>query len=503
MTGDCTLGIDIGTTAIKVVLLCRDGTVQGAWTREHELLTPEPGFAEEDVTVWETNLFALLREAAGQIDSGRIAGIGLTGMVPTLIPLDAAFRPLYHSIQQNDIRAAAIIDELKVRINGDSFFEATGNQINQQHIFPKLIWLKRYRPDVFAAMRYCLGSYDYAGLLLTGKVLIEENWALESGMWHFRERRWLDHILAVAEITRENLAPPVSPVSARGKLTLAAAERSGLPQGIPVYAGTADHVASAFAIGARKSGDLVLKLGGAGDILLATNRGVTDKRLFIDYHCAQDAPFVLNGCTASSGSILKWAKHEFSLPDFNEMDRRAEPIPPGSNGLIMLPYFLGEKTPIFDTDARGVLFGLTLSHSAAHIYRAILEAIAYSFNHHIEVFKDLNLPIRRVFITNGGSKSTLWRSIIADVTGYDLTYVGNNQGSSAGAALLAGIGAGIMDESCALSGEWASVSFMDDNHARYRQGYHLYRQLYESLKPLFLQGKSTVKQAARPVSAKG
>jgi xylulokinase len=479
------LGIDIGTTAIKIVLLDQDGNFLCSWSREHDLLSPAAGYAEEDPNIWEENLFALLRTAAKEIDVSAIAAIGLTGMVPTLIPLDERRRPLCNSIQQNDIRAAAEIEELKAKIDGPWFFRKTGNQVNQQHIFPKLLWLKRHRKAVFLSMKHITGSYDYAGYLLTGNLHIERNWALESGMYSLREERWLPEILELAEIGPEMLPPLIGYGGCRGALIRAAAERSGLHSGIPVYAGTADHIASGFAAGAGKSGDLVFKLGGAADILLSSDEALTDPRLFIDYGCSREAPFVINGCTASSGSILKWAKEEFNLPDFTVMDTRAYSIAPCSEGLTALPYFLGEKTPLFDIAARGVFFGLSLSHGAAHIYRAILEAIAYSLNHHIEIFRELNLPINRVFITNGGSKSKLWRQITADVTGFDLLYTGNNQGSSAGAALLAGMAAGIMDTETRLNGEEIPVIHDPARHEQYLHGYAKYRNLYEKLREFF------------------
>ncbi|MDR1971468.1 MAG: xylulose kinase [Treponema sp.] len=476
------LGIDIGTTAIKVVLLRQDGTVGGAWSREHDLISPAPGFAEEDPAIWEDHLFALLRTAAGELDLSSITAIGLTGMTPALIPLDERFRPLCNSIQQNDIRAAAEIEETKEKIDGPWFFRETGNRVNQQHIFPKLLWLKRHKTAVFRSMRYITGSYGYAGYLLTGKLYTEQNWALESGMYSLRDRHWIPEILRIAEIGEEMLPPLISYDRCVGTLSAAAAGKSGLRQGIPVYAGTADHIASGFAVGARKSGDLVFKLGGAADILLSSAEALTDPRLFIDYGCGGEAPFVINGCTASSGSILKWAKEEFRLPDFTDMDKRAETLPPGSGGLTVLPYFLGEKTPIFDTGVRGLIFGLSLSHGVVHIYRAILEAIAYSLNHHVEVFKEMGPPIKRVFITNGGSKSTLWRQIIADVTGFDLKYTSGNQGSSAGAALLAGIAADVMDRELRMNDKEIPVVHDSLRHEQYQKGYTRYRELYEKLR---------------------
>jgi len=486
---DSCLGIDIGTTAVKATLVRKDGVVLGSRSRPHELLTPKPGFAEEDPARWEEGMTALLREASDEYGAN-IAAIGLTGMVPALVPLDENYRLLDNSIQQNDIRAASEIEELKARIDGEWFYRATGNQINQQHIFPKLVWLARHKPEVFSRMKHIMGSYDYAGLLLTGRALTEQNWALESGMWDLREKHWLSPVLSAAGITENYLSPIVTPCGLRGGLSADAAKKCGLPQGLPVFGGTADHVVSAFAAGAREPGDLTLKLGGAGDILLATADAVTDPRLFIDYACTDAAPYTLNGCTASSGSLLKWARKEFALPDFAEMDGLASAIPPGSGGIVILPYFLGEKTPIFDTDAKGVIFGLSLSHTARHIYRALLEAVAYSFKHHIEVFKNLRLPVKRVFVTNGGSKSTLWRSVIADVTGYDLTYVADNCGSSAGAARLAGIGAGIMDEGTDLAQERLTLSHNAGRYAIYEKYYKVYGALYENLKALFKESGS-------------
>jgi xylulokinase len=304
-------------------------------------------------------------------------------------------------------------------------------------------------------------------------------------MWDLREKHWLGKILDIAEITEDHLSPIVRPTDLRGGLSAAAAKRCGLPSGLPVYAGTADHIVSAFAAGAREPGDLVLKLGGAVDILLCTADAVTDPRLFIDYACTASAPYMINGCTASGGSLLKWAQKEFALPEFAEMDMRVAFMPPGSGGIVILPYFLGEKTPVFDTDARGVIFGLDLSHTVNHIYKALLEAVAYSSMHHIEVFRELGLPVKRVFITNGGSKSTVWKSIMADVTGYDLTYAANNQGSSAGAALLACIGEGLADEGITLAGERLTFRCNRVCNRMYEKKYKLYRKLYENLKPLF------------------
>ncbi|WP_394699327.1 FGGY-family carbohydrate kinase [uncultured Sphaerochaeta sp.] len=480
------LGIDVGTTAIKMIVVSSTGEIKGTWTKTHDLLSPHPGFAEEDPAVWEKNVYALLHEVTQEVEPGAIKAIGVTGMVPALIALDNDLKPLMNSIQQNDIRSEREIKELEAQIDPDWFFSKTGNKVNQQHLFPKLLWISRNRPEVFAKIQFILGSYDYIAYLLTGIVQVEHNWALESGMWDIKEACWLHALFPLAGIERSWLPPVSQTTDIVGMTTKKLEELTGLQAGIPVIAGTADHIASSYCTGARKPGDLVLKLGGAGDILLALDFLVTDNRLFIDYGCSRDVPFLLNGCTASSGSMLKWFQNEFSFTDFLEMDKMAEFVTPGSEGVVILPYFLGEKTPLFDVNAKGVIYGLSLSHTKAHVYRAMLEAVAFSFRHHIEVFSELNLPIKRVFITNGGSKSMLWRSIMADVIGYDLQYVKHNPGSCLGASLLAGIGCGIMEEKIAdcFMDDLLDIPYNPENHLLYERPYEIYRHLYEALKPI-------------------
>jgi len=481
------LGIDVGTTAIKMVLVADDGSLLGSWSMEHSLESPETGFAEERTDIWKAHLFSLLSTVVKETKGIVIESIGLTGMVPTLVMVDSKGNALYPSIQQNDIRSGAEIEELKEKLGEDWFFQRTGAVISQQSIFPKLLWMKRHHPELFSHVSQIMGSYDYLSLVLTGVPHVERNWALESGMYDILKHDWISEVLQATGIERSLLPPVFAPASVVGTTTKEIEETTLLPQGIPVVAGSADHVASSFCIGVRKPGDLVFKLGGAADILLATDTLVTDKRLFIDYGCSSTVDYLINGCTATSGSMLKWFAKELSLPDYAEMDKLAASVAPGSEGVVVLPYFLGEKTPIFDIHAKGVIYGLTLHHTRTHIYRAMLEAVAYSFYHHVEVFQSLSLPIKRVFITNGGSRSTLWRQIIADCTGHDVQYVHNNVGSCLGAALLGGMGTGNFSEATAdLFLSDISVNHHDPAlYQVYQQSYRQYRALYAALRPLF------------------
>lgn len=478
---DLVLGIDIGTTGIKAIVIGCDGSIIWESFRAGELISKKVGFSEEDPNIWWENTRSILSELCTTKYKDRIAAIGVTGMVPTLTLVDEKGNLLRNSIQQNDARAVEEIKHIKSIIDEDEYFSLTGNTINQQIIPPKYLWLKKHEPENLKKTRYIMGSYDFISFKLTGIPHVELNWALESGLWMVREKKWYKKIFDIVEIP-EYLVPPVyKPIEIVG-------ETSKILPGIPVIAGSADHIASALGMGIKEEGDLLLKIGGAGDILFAVNSLKMDKRLFLDYH---DIPekFILNGCMASSGSIVKWFKNNFTNNlDFSRLDKLAEKSRVGAKGLVMLPYFLGEKTPIFDPVARGVILGLGLHHKMGDIFRAILESVAFGFRHHIDVIESLGFSVKRVLISNGGARSSLWRGIVINVIGMDATYIKNYPGSSLGVAFLAGM-------ACGLFKDWAEIGlFLKDfqllkydleKYKVYSKYYEIYKELYPALKPLY------------------
>ncbi|UCF98015.1 MAG: xylulose kinase [Spirochaetaceae bacterium] len=486
------VGLDIGTTAVKAIVLDNLGGVLYANSLPHTLESPLPGYAEENPELWLTNIKNLLTDIASTVDRRQIGALGVSGMVPTLILVDEAGNPLHPSIQQNDARASTEIAEFKTEIDEDMFFNMTGNTINQQVVFPKYRWLAKHKPELIRKTRFIMGSYNYCGYRLTDTPTLDVNWALESGMWLLEKKEWHKEILTLCQIPESFLAPVHSPADIIGFTTRRLEEDTRFPSGIPVIAGSADHVASALSVGVQDEGDLLLKLGGAADILYATKHCRLDKRLFIDYHDIEDH-YLLNGCMASSGSIVEWFVRQLGKASLSELDRAAEGVKPGCHGLLLLPYFLGEKTPIFDLNARGVYFGLSLFHEKQHMYRAILESVAYGFLHHIEVIREMQLEINRVFLSNGGSKSSLWRQIVVDAVGRDGLYYPDHPGSCLGVAFLAANGAGISNNWQGLKKyltKAVKISFSSHNHQIYQAYFHLYKELYRAVKPLFEKLKS-------------
>jgi len=482
---DLVVGIDVGTTGVKGILLDRNGRILLERNEPCDLLSPKPGYAEENPKIWWKNVLKILKEFS---DYGkRISAIGISGMVPTLILIDEDGDPIRNSIQQNDSRTVEEIDYFKRILDEEEFFKKTGNTINQQLIFPKFLWLRKHEPENVRKTRWIMGSYNFINFKLTGVPNIEKNWALESGMWRI-QGGWDDEILNLAGIDPSLLPRVYDPWEIIGGLKDNVARETNLPSGIPVVGGSADHIASALGVGMNRDGDLLLKFGGAGDILYITEKLKLSKRLFIDYH---DVPgqYVLNGCMASSGSIVKWFKNELSSGmDYDELTRMAEKIAVGSDGLVLLPYFIGEKTPIFDPKARGVLFGLTLYHTKAHLFRSILESTAFGFKHHIEILKDEGFQIKRVFMSNGGAKNELWRKIVSDAIGYSAVYIKNNPGSSFGVAFIAGKSSGLFSdwrEIERFTGDSEKVEFSKRNNEIYEKYYKIYRKIYENLRDCF------------------
>ncbi|MCS6907779.1 MAG: FGGY-family carbohydrate kinase [Anaerolineales bacterium] len=478
------LGIDIGTTATKIILIDLEGKLQGEVSLPATLISPQPNFAEEDPLEWWQNVcqgVPRCLEEAG-VSAEEVLAVGVSGMVPTLILVAEDGLPLRRSIQQNDARSHVEIDFFKSQVDEKAVFQKTGSAITQQSIGPKLLWLAKNEPEVFAKTWKVMGSYNYINFRLTGQPTLEQNWALESGLFDLHRQDWDDELLALSHIRRDQLPPVHAPSEVIGKINAEAARQTGLKQGTPVVAGSADHVASAFSVGLKENGDLLVKLGGAGDILYSLDRLEIDERLFLDYHVIPGL-YLINGCMASSGSIIKWFRNQFAPNlDYSDLDREAEGIPAGSDGLILLPYFIGEKTPIFDPLARGMFFGLTLQHTRAHLYHAILEGISFGFLHHIQVMRERGWEIRRVRVANGGARSQLWRQVTADVIGYPLEEVAHHPGSSLGAAFVAGMGVGAF----AGWGEierYIKISNITrpnlNRHERYLQLFELYRQLYQ------------------------
>jgi xylulokinase len=495
-----TIGIDIGTTSTIGILIDTEGRTLALAERPTELFSERPGWAEEDPEQWWGNACAVLGEllARSGKKGGEIAAVGMTGMLPAVVLLDPQGRLLRRSIQQSDGRTGREVEALASEIDPAAFLQRTGNGINQQLVAAKLRWLERHEPEVFGRSATVFGSYDYINWRLTGVRALEHNWALESGFLDLASGAIDPELVALGHIEPRLLPPVKRSHEVIGQVTPDAAAATGLAAGTPVVAGCADHVVSAYVAGIRRDGEVLIKFGGAGDILLAAGRPRPDPRLFLDYHIVPGL-FMPNGCMACSGATLNWIVRTLAVAEaegaaaagekpHQRLDRLAAKVPPGADGLVLLPYFLGEKTPIHDPYARGTLIGLGLHHTLGHVWRAALEAVVFGFKHHFEVFEELGTPVRRVIASDGGAQSRIWMQIAADALGQRIELLEGHPGSCLGAAYVAAVGAGALGDWDQITRFLRPAGIVEPQASTadaYGHAFGLFRETYQRLKPLY------------------
>ena len=479
------LGVDLGSSGVKALLLDAERGIVAAETRDVALFSDHPGWAEADPAEWWDALCALVPRLLGVAGatSTDVAAVAVSGMVPAILATDADGRPLRRAILQNDARATVEIDEVRRNLGDVDLLARTGSVLSQQSVAPTALWLARHEPDVWSATASIQGSYDWMARALGAAPHVEYNWAIESGLYDF-DAEPLDAVLAATPVNWPTPLAVVQPGALVGEVNASAAIATGLGVGTPIVVGGADHVLSAYGAGLVDEGACLIKLGGSGDILAVSDDRFLDARLYLDRHPVP-GKWLPNGCMATSGSMLRWEQGLFDGVALAELDADAAASEPGA--LLTLPYFLGEKTPLHDPDLRGTVVGLHLGTTRGDVHRSMLEAIAYGFRSHFDVFAEDGLVLERPRVTNGGSKSRLWRQILADVLDRELVSIVDHPGASYGAAVIAGVGTGVIaDWSYVVGalGEGEVISPVAANVAIYDERYLQFHHLYEATRSL-------------------
>ena len=437
------LGIDIGTSSSKGVLTRPDGTLVAQAVREHETSTPLPGWVEHDAdTVWWQDFRALAAELLADLPDGEtLAGVGVSGIGPCLLPADADSRPLRPAILYGvDTRAGEQIAELTARYGEDEIMRRCGSALTSQALGPKFAWVRQREPETYARMRRWYMASSYLAHRLTGAYVLDHHSASQCDpLYDLRERAWIDEWC-------EQVAPGLEwprlvwPSDVVGEVTGEAARETGIPAGTPVVAGTIDAWAEGTGVGATGAGDLMLMYGTTMFLVNVVAEPVPDVRLWSTAG-AFDGTYCLAAGMATSGAITAWLR-DLTGADYPTLTEEAAQLPAGAEGLLMLPYFAGERTPVFDPDARGVVAGLTLRHGRAHLYRAALEATAYGVRHNLAAMREAGGDLRRLVAVGGGARE-LWTSIVSDVTGLAQDVPRHTIGAAYGDTFLAAVGTGL------------------------------------------------------------
>lgn len=496
MAGTLLLGIDIGTYSAKGVLCTPEGEVVASHVVEHDLSLPRPGWAEQDAdSVWWAGLIEICRAIiGGEYHAEDIGGLAVSAIGPCMLPVDQEGRPLRPGVLYGiDTRAHAEIEWLNEQFGAEALFGLGGMALTSQAVGPKILWLKRNEPEIFEKTHKFLTASSYLIHRLTGEYVIDRHTGahfnplidIETLEW---DGRFADPIVEPEKLPNLHWSTEVV-----GQVGQAAAEETGLAVGTPVTAGTVDAAAEALSVGVVKPGDLMVMYGTTMFFILVTDRPVPDQRVWATGFVLPGT-YDIAGGMATTGALTRWFRDEFGAEErtaeanggpnaYAALASLAEKVDAGSDGLICLPYFAGERTPIHDPDARGVFAGLTLSHTRGHLYRAILEGTAYGVRHNIETLHEIGAPPGRVVAVGGGANARLWLQIVSDVCGEPQIVPERTVGASYGDAFLAGLATGIIPDLGVLSSQWVKVAETIEpdgqTRERYDDYYRVYRRLYE------------------------
>lgn len=488
------LGIDISTTTSKAILIDDLGRVLAVASTPHTLQTPKPLWSEQDPEEWWTATSSSIRQifAQADIDGQQVGAIGLTGQMHGLVLLDETGHALRPAILWNDQRTQAQCDEIHARFGRERFVQISGNLALTGFTAPKILWVQQNEPELYAKARHILLPKDFIRYKLTGDYAMDKADGAGTVLFDLKARDWSAEILAALGIDEAWMPPTHEGPEFTGTVNEAAASATGLSAGTPVAAGAGDQAAQAVGVGAVEPGIIALTLGTSGVIFAPTSSPMVEPEGRLHAFChAVPGMWHFMGVMLSAAGSLHWY-HSILTPmmSFDDLLKEAESAPPGSEGLQFLPYLSGERTPHPDPLARAAWIGLTLRHGRRHMTRAILEGVAYGLKDIFQLIRSAGLAeVDQIRASGGGSKSALWRQILADVLEAELVTVNTNEGAAYGAALLAGVGAGTWADiasACAATIHVTGATQPEPESIDvYRRGYSVYRGLYPALEPTF------------------
>jgi xylulokinase len=488
------LGIDISTTGAKALLVDEQGQVRASATTALSLSTPRPLWSEQDPAEWWAGAVHSIRKVLGEngVSGEQVRAVGLTGQMHGLVLLDAQDRILRPAILWNDQRTGEECEEITHKVGFERLLRITGNKALTGFTAPKILWVRKHEPHIYAQVARILLPKDYVRFRLTGEYAVDKADGAGMLLFDLQKRDFSDELLAILDIPRSWMPRAYEGPEVTGEVSLSAAEETGLLLGTPVMGGGGDQAAGAVGVGAVTPGIVSLALGTSG-VVFATTPGPyieAQGRLHAFCHSVPGAWHFMGVMLSAAGS-LQWYRDALAKNQpYDDLLAPAGGISPGCEGLFFLPYLTGERTPYPDPLARGAFVGLTVRHSQAHLTRAVLEGVAYGLRDSMELIKNAGLSeIQQVRVSGGGARSALWRQILSDVMNIELVTVNTTEGAAFGAALLAGVGAGIwgsVAEACEAVIHIEQHTQPDPSRTKfYAQSYPLYQGLYQALKPTF------------------
>jgi xylulokinase len=486
------VGLDIGTGGARALAVNESGEVLAEASAEYRLTSPRPGWSEQDPEDW----WRAAKEALGIVTAkvqeagDEIVGLGLTGQMHGSVFLDAEDKVIRPALLWNDQRTEAQCRKISEKVGEKHLISIAGNPALTGFQAPKVLWVRDEEPENYSRIARVLLPKDYVRLRLTGEYATDASDASGTLFLDMRTRDWSPEILAALEVPLEWLPEVHEGHQRTGELQRGVAGELGMPRGVPVAAGGGDNASAAVGTGIVEEGLASSSVGTSGVLFAASEAFTPDPSGRLHAFChAVPEKYHLMGVTLSAGGSFQWwrgALNVFGETNFDEMVATASGVVPGAEGLVFLPYLSGERTPHLDPSARGAFVGLTTRHTASHMTRAIMEGVIYSLRDSLEIMRRLGVPIEQIRVTGGGARSSLWRQLQADIYNVSIHRTTADEGPSFGAALLAGVAAGVyanVEEASTMVELRDEITEPDSQRTEvYGEYYEVYRSLYPAQK---------------------
>lgn len=486
------IGIDLGTSAVKLLLMAADGKILNIVSRGYPLEFPQPGWSQQDPRDWLTQTVAGIKELLAGQDASQVAGIGVGGQMHGLVALDKNDAVLRPAILWNDGRTAEETAYLNEVIGKDKLSQYTANIAFAGFTAPKLLWMKKHEPDLFGQIDKILLPKDYIVYMLTGVHSTDCSDASGMLLFDVKNRCWSKEMLDICGLKESQMAKVYESYEAVGEVKPGMAAEMGLPAGVKVAAGAGDNAAAAVGTATVGDGHCNISLGTSGTVFISGKSFAVDTNNALHSFAHADGAYHLMGCMLSAASCNKWWQDEIiGTKDYKGEEGKITQDMLGKNHVYFLPYLMGERSPINDTNARGAFIGMTMDTTRADMTQAMLEGVAFAIRDSVEVARSLGFDVRRSNICGGGAKSPLWRTIMANVLGIELDIVESQEGPGYGGAMLAAVACGeyASVEECAAKLVRIKDTVRPDAEltALYEARYRQFQKIYPALKPVFPQ----------------